>query len=345
MGLARRVYHKLLLVPHLASSFRHTQSDYATILMLHRVRDGEQGAAGLDSTRLRRGLHYLRRNGYELVSLAELFQRLAGKGPSLRGAVAFTIDDGYLDQAEIAGPIFREFDCPVTTFVTTGFLDRTLWLWWDKIEHVLSNTRCKSLAVRLGENTVRYELGPESGPSWMSADFVERCKVVDDEEKHRAIARLAQEAEVDLPKAAPLRYAPMSWDHVRSYERHGMSFGPHTVSHPILSRTQPERASMEITESWRRVQAEARNPVPIFCYPNGRLDADFGDREVAMARKLGLLGAVSTEAGAADPVSFQRGSDGPFTTKRLPFPEELSDLAQYVGGIERFKQVLRGLLI
>jgi len=340
VGFARRVYHKLLLVPRLSSSFRFIQGDYATVFMLHRFRDGESGRTGLDSMQLRRGLEHLRRNGYELVSLAELFRRLAEKGPRLRGAVAFTIDDGYLEQAEVAGPIFREFDCPVTTFVTTGFLDGTVWLWWDKIEYVFSNTRRESLSVRLGETTVRYHLNPESGKSSMSADFAERCKVVDDEEKHRAITRLAQEAEVDLPDTAPSRYAPMTWDHVRTYEAQGMTFGPHTVSHPILSRAQPAQAIEEISESWHRLQAEARYPVPIFCYPNG-LDADFGDREVAILRKLGFLGALSAEAGFLDPASFQQGSDGPFMIKRLPFPEELSVLAQYAGGIERLKHIAR----
>ena len=340
--LVRRIYHKLLLAPRLTSSLRYAQSDYATIFMLHRFREGAAGAAGFDAAQLRRGLHYLRRNGYELAPVEALFRRLAGEGPRVRGAVAFTIDDGYLDQAEIAAPIFREFDCPVTTFVTTGFLDGTLWLWWDKIEYIFSNTRRKSLAVQLGDATVRYELNVESAPGLGCADFVERCKLVQDEEKHRAIARLAQEAEVDLPDAAPSRYAPMTWDHVRTHEGRGMTFGPHSVSHPILSRMQPERAVAEITESWRRLQAEARNPVPIFCYPNG-VEADFGDREVATARTLGFLGALSSEGGFADPVSFQQGSDGPFKVKRQSFPEELTLLAQYVAGIERFKQIMRGL--
>jgi peptidoglycan/xylan/chitin deacetylase (PgdA/CDA1 family) len=197
--------------------------------------------------------------------------------------------------------------------------------------------------VRLLEyTTVRYELSSESRLDVMSADFAERCKVIDDEEKHAAIAHLAQEAEVDLPDAAPSMYAPMTWDDVRTLEGQGMTFGPHSVSHPILSRIQAESAVREITESWRRVREEARSPVPIFCYPNG-CDADYGDREVAALRDLGFVGALSAEGGFADPASFREGGDGPFRTKRLPFPEELSHLAQYVIEIERFRRIVRGL--
>ena len=339
-GLARRVYHKLLLMPRLPSSLRYIQSDYATVFMMHRFRDGEPGATGVDVTQLRKSLAYLRKNAYELISLEELMRRLDGRGPRLRGAVAFTVDDGYLDQAELGAPVFAEFDCPVTTFVTTGFLDGTLWLWWDKIEYIFERTRRSSLAVQLGETTLRYDLDTEFSPAASCADFVERCKSVPDAEKHLAISRLAEEANVDLPDGAPAKYAPMTWEHVRRCEEQTMAFGAHTVSHPILSQAQPEKARTEIEESWRRVREEARNPVPIFCYPSGRVD-DFGAREIETLERLGFLGALSAEAGFADPLSFQRGPQRRFEISRMPFPEDLSVIAQYAGGIERFKQSVR----
>lgn len=341
MERAKRVYHRVLMLPGFASSFRYAQRHCATVLMLHRFQDVESGVAGLDPNQLRKGLEYLRRNKYEIVPLAELFERLAGGGRKLRGAVAFTVDDGYLDQAEIGAPIFSAFDCPVTSFVATGFLDGDLWLWADKIEYIFSNTTRRSLSVRMGQAEVPYRVSSVWGPRAMSADFAERCKVLDDDEKHRAIARLAREAEVELPDRAPPGYAPMTWEQVRSCERRGMTFGPHTVSHPILSRARPEQAAWEITESWRRLRAEAQHPVPIFCFPNGRY-VDFGDREIETVRAMGFVGGLSTEIGFADPASFRRGTDGPFKTKRFPFPEELSVLAQYVSGVERLKRIARG---
>jgi peptidoglycan/xylan/chitin deacetylase (PgdA/CDA1 family) len=343
MTLVRRTYHKLLLTPGVASSFRRVQGDYATILKLHRVRDGGSDIEGTDAEALRRALAYLRRHRYELISLAELFRRMEGGGPRLRGAVAFTLDDGYRDQAEIAGPIFREFDCPVTVFLATGFVDGTLWCWWDRVEYVFSNTRRESISVQLGHAALRYHFGAGSDRNALRIDFVERCKTIDDDEKDRAIARLAHEAEVDLPERAPSKYAAMTWTDVRANERRGMSFGPHTVSHPVLSRTTPDRARREIADSWRRLEAEARNPLPIFCYPNGR-DVDFGCREVANVRELGLIGAVSAEPGFAVPASFEPRGDDRFNVKRMPFPDQRSVLVQSVSGIERVKQVVRGAL-
>ncbi|MEO7819486.1 MAG: hypothetical protein ABIS18_10165 [Actinomycetota bacterium] len=124
--------------------------------MLHRFDDPNRGVAGFDPAKLRRGLEHLRKNRYELVSLENIFDRLASGGSALRDAVAFTIDDGYMDQAEIAGPVFAEFDCPVTTFVTSGFLDGQLWFWWDKIEHIFSMTSRKSIKISLPQLNLSY---------------------------------------------------------------------------------------------------------------------------------------------------------------------------------------------
>jgi peptidoglycan/xylan/chitin deacetylase (PgdA/CDA1 family) len=342
MSIIKNIYHRLLLVPGVPFGFRFALRDCATVFMLHRFTDEELGITDLDPNQLRKGLDYLRRNKYELLSLSELYSRLSGNGPSLRGAVVFTIDDGYLDQARIACPIFAEFDCPVTTFVTTGFLDGTLWFWWNKIEYIFSKTQRTSVLIRLGEETVMFDWSTGENVDAVRADFIERCKVLDDSEKHCAIDRLAESAEVDLPASPPPKYAPMSWDDVRECEKKGMTFGPHTVTHPVLSRTTAEQATLEINESWQRLCAEAQHPVPIFCYPNGQW-LDFGPREIEIMMKAGLIGAVVGAPGFADVATFTRDDEQPFKVRRLSFPNTLSDLIQYVSGIERCKHIVRGM--
>jgi len=119
-----------------------------------------------------------------------------------------------------------------------------------------------------------------------------------------------------------------------------MTFGPHTVTHPVLSRTTDDVMSQEITESWTRLCAEARNPVPVFCYPNGGL-ADFGDREIGVLRRLGFLGAVVGDPGYADARVFQQSRNDRFKVQRFSFPDDLPNMIQYVSGVERFKQMWR----
>ncbi len=340
MTSVKRLLLKPLLVPGFPALLKYVQRDCATIFMLHRFRDAERGIAGCDVSHLRRALAYLTGNGYEIVTLLELFERLGGKGPQARGAVAFTIDDGYVEQATVAAPIFSEFDCPVTTFVTTGFLDGKLWFWWDQIEYIFMHAARRSAQVQLGDKVLDYRWEEEEERSRAQADFTARCKVIPQAEKPAAIAQLSEATEVEVPAAPTAPYAPMSWNQVRQCEKTGMTFGPHTVTHPVLSRSTTDVAVREITESWARLRTEVRSPVPVFCYPYGWWE-DFGDREVAVLRRLGFLGALTAEPGYANALSFRSKEDDRFKVRRFGFPDELPHMIQYVSGVERFKRLLR----
>jgi len=343
MGFVRNTYQRLLLLPGVPCCFRSVRRNFATIFMLHRFLDRDRGIKGLDPDILRRGLEYLRRNNYEFVSIAELISRLEQNVASLNGAVCFTIDDGYIDHADIASPIFAQYDCPVTTFVTTGFIDGRLWMWWNMIEYIILNTRKQSVSVDYGDAPRNYDLYDEALSSAAINDITESFKFLEEEAKSKAIARLAESAEIEIPLKPPIMYAPMSWDDARSCEKRGMTFGPHTVTHPILSRVDGERAAWEIAESWLRLKAEVRYPAPVFCYPNGQV-ADFGGREIELIRNAGLTGAVVGKPGFVDLASFKNPNEGPYRIKRISYPETLPNLIQYACGVERIKQQIRSNL-
>ncbi len=313
----------------------------ATVFMLHRFDCPEAGVRGHDLRFVRSALEYLRRKKYELVSLRELYSRFASETQSVRGAVAFTIDDGYFDHAQVASPLFAEFDCPVTTFVTTGFLDKQLWFWWDQIEHIFESTKLPNVSLTIGSTNLRYVMAGVDRRTQGKIEFTNFCKELKTEDRHVAIARLAGAAEVDIPQFPPERYAPMTWDALRAAEKRGMEFGPHTVTHPILAQSSDEQVAAEVAQSWEKLQREAQNPVPIFCYPNGQF-SDFSGREIALVRQAGMLGAVSGEPGYFHRDSIQQDPDEAFRVRRFAFPDGMTDLTQYVSGIERAKQILRG---
>lgn len=314
--------------------------DRACVFMLHRFAQPERGVQGHDPAVVRAVLAWLRREGFELVRLDDLVARLRGDGPPLRRAVAFTIDDGYADHAEVAGPLFAEHDCPVTTFVATGFVDGRLWMWWDRIEHAFRHARRDAVALTLADAPWQAAWQDDAGRRAAQVDFTERCKRVPDAAKLAAIEALAAALEVALPAVPPPAYAPMTWEQLRRAESAGMSFAPHTVTHPVLARTPDAQSRHELEESWRRLAAEAAAPQRIFCYPNGGW-ADFGEREVATLRHLGFAGAVVGETGYAE-ARDARDEAGRFRLRRFAFPDQLPVAAQYAGGFERFKAVLRG---
>lgn len=336
----QRVLLTALTGPVLTPLFAPFMRNRATIFCLHRLQDLDRGTPGHDPQMLRTVLGLLRRERYALVGLEELFRWLAEGDRRVSRAVAFTLDDGYADQAELASSVFAEFDCPATVFVSTGFLDGQLWLWWDRIEYLLRRTTRPTLDIELGGRVLRYQPDDGGGYGWAQADFTERCKRVPDEEKEAAIRRLAAVVEVDLPERPPLSYAPMSWAALRACEQRGLTFGPHSVTHAVLSRTTDERSHCEITQSWARLATEARAPVPIFCYPGG-LSWEYGPRELATLRELGAIGAVAAAQTHVDARTFQREPDGRFEVPRFGYPADPRAVLQYASGLERVKQIVR----
>jgi len=204
----------------------------ASIFTLHRFAVPDLDVVGRDPAVLRLVLARLRREGYRLAGLAEMLQLVREPGGRSERVVAFTVDDGYADFALAGADAFLAFDCPVTVFVVTGFVDGGLWLWWDQIEHVCLTTAKPELHVAVAGGVEWLDLR-ESGRRRSEAQrLVERLKAVPEEEKGAVISRLAAAAEVELPARAPPRYRGLTWDEVRALESRGVRFGPHTVSHP-----------------------------------------------------------------------------------------------------------------
>lgn len=339
MGALRRIAIGTLTHPAAARLFRPLMRDQVTILMLHRFTDPARGTVGHDPAALRAGLGWLRRERFPILSLDQLLTGVTeGRLPS--AGVVLTIDDGYVEQATVGAPIFAEFDAPVTTFLTSGFLDRQLWFWWDRIEYAFRHARRSEVRLQLAEQSVAYQWQSPMERDRAQADLTHRCKRAPDAEKHAAIGRLAVALEVELPDAAPEAYAPMTWDQARAAERGGMTFGPHTETHPILSMTPDAQSARELDHPWRRLDQELAHPVPVFCYPNGG-PGDFGPREIATLRQLGIRGAVIGSPGFESAARFRSTTDAPYLMPRFAWPEDRPNLVQYVSGLERFKDRLR----
>jgi peptidoglycan/xylan/chitin deacetylase (PgdA/CDA1 family) len=110
---------------------------------------------------------------------------------------------------------------------------------------------------------------------------------------------------------------------------HGIEFGPHTRTHPILSRIgDAERLRDEIDGSRRRIEEETGKPAVHFCYPNGRYE-DIGQQVLEKVRAAGFETGVVTAEGLNFP-----GCDS-LLLKRIPADPAYSDLffQEYLAGV------------
>jgi peptidoglycan/xylan/chitin deacetylase (PgdA/CDA1 family) len=324
-----------------ARLLRPLQQGTVSIFMFHRFADSEAGTYGACPDAIRANLAFLRRHRFNILSLPHLLDGLReGRMPETP-AVVLTIDDGYDDFARVAAPIFAEFDCPSTVFVVSGFVDERLWMWWDRVYYAFGQTKRTALRVPLGDRMLDYTLGPAMPAGRAAAHYIDRLKVLPNDVMEASIAAALRALEVELPPCATAEYAPMSWDTIRRLGSQGVTFGPHTVTHPILSNVDEGRAVFEVQESWRRLSAETSAATPIFCFPNGD-SASFGAREVRAAVAAGMRGAVTTDqdyvlAGtvrSSEPLSA-------FAIPRFPWHDDTAQFRQIVTGVERGKRFVR----
>ena len=66
-------------------------------------------------------------------------------------------------------------------------------------------------------------------------------------------------------------------------------------------------------------------------------------REIETLQQLGMQGAVVGTMGYASPEKFKSADEAPFKVQRFDIPEDETSLAQLMHGVERFKQIIRGV--
>lgn len=236
-----------------------------------------------------------------------------------RRFVAFTLDDGYRDNAQFAAPVFRRFGVPYTIFVTSGFVERTRTLWWETAEALVR--RASSFEFDFGQGT---EAVASETRAQKSAAFARLSAFVAQEDEDMAVARideaaaragadaeaLVEELVMDARDLAQLSADPLVY------------FGAHTVSHVNLRRIDAQRLQAEIEQSAAAIERYAGYRPRSFSYPYGG-PAAVSEREIEAAAKAGFPVAVTTQGGMLDasrlkrPTALPRVSlNGAFQKKR-----------------------------
>jgi len=328
---------------HLALLHRALVSDSVAIFMLHRFQvDGSRTERHSPGT-LARFLEWLRRRKIPIWSLPDLVETLRmGRGLD-GGGVCFTVDDGYSDFATVGMDIFADFDCPVTVFLPTSFVDGECWMWWDKLEYMLRRTSESAVTMP----AVSGATGPDRMPLTTPAAIRRaerrlgaRLEVLDRDSLESALKELQADLRVTLPDSPPEAFRPLTWDQVRSCAARGASFGPHSRTHVRLSQASDREAETEIRGSWERLRTEVSETVPIFCYPYG-VSGSFGSRDAQLVRTIGLEAALSSEPGVIKGRSIDGTGPRLYSLPRFGFSNDALEARQVATGIFKLRSLLR----
>jgi peptidoglycan/xylan/chitin deacetylase (PgdA/CDA1 family) len=238
-------------------------------------------------------LAHLRALDVDVVTMDEVHQRLTG-GNFARRFACFTLDDGYRDNRDFALPVMREFDAPLTVYVTSDFAEGTGRLWWLGLERVIA--KASSIEVPIGGVATRLDA---STPAAKQAAF-DRVhdwlrSLPGEHDLQREVCALCERHGID--GTAMARELCMSWDELKAFADDPLvTIGAHTVTHCNLARQSEEAASFELAESRARIEAALQQPVLHLAYPYGDRVAA-GQREFKLAQAAGFKTAVTTRPG------------------------------------------------
>ena len=304
---------------------------FVPIFMLHRIENESLGIKGTSDQFLRDALSYLRDSGYEFIALSELVSRLEDKVELPKKAVCFTLDDGFWDQAKIAAPIFQQYSCPATFFLTSGFIRGDDWLWHSKVEFLVESSN------NLSRDGLRSVFGYEidSGYPDLAESIAFTLKKYDIKTIHRKVAELAKMLDIELPVDPPKKYRPIVQEDIEKLRLMGMEIGPHSVSHPVFANESEITVRREINQSKAHLDVLTETE-EIFCYPVGR-QQDFLPEHISLLRNAGLRASVTACPGYVTKASVSHLYHLP----RFSFPNNLTDMKQYVSWVELFKRKIR----
>lgn len=309
--------------------FRFANRSKALVLTYHRFGE-HRDSLKISAQALARQLDYLTSH-YTVVSLSVLTD-LMSNGRELPPSLAVvTIDDGYSDAYEIAFPILRRYRVPATIFLVTGFVDKSCWLWTDKLRFAALTTRATKLEANIDGEQLRFTMSGRASRLKAATELNSRLKAIPDELREDAIDRVAYSLRVSLPHIPPHEYCSVSWDQAREMDAAGIEIGSHTVTHPILTNVSGNVLQAELIESKARLEQEMGHATTLFCYPNG--DYDAGVRCAVEA--AGYRCAVTVEPGLNDSQSDM------LALKRVHTEQELARFAQRTSGFEQLKTRIR----
>jgi peptidoglycan/xylan/chitin deacetylase (PgdA/CDA1 family) len=264
------------------------------ILVYHRVNDdNDPFFRGTPVNIFARQMQYLAET-YHVISLEEAVERITANDLP-ESAIVITFDDGYRDNYLQAFPILKRLGLSATVFLATGAIGTAKILWHDRVFNAFRETRVPVLEPFAGANTDAYRLGSDEEKFFAQSRVLRLLRSVDDDERLRLIDKLADQLKVD--NRTQDSTLMLSWDEVREMSRHAVSFGSHTVSHPILSTLTTEKANREIADSKAIIERELGRPVTTFAYPNGT-EHDFTNGTKNLLREAGYVCGVTTLYGS-----------------------------------------------
>ncbi len=261
-------------------------------------------------------MRYLRRH-YRIMhveaALEELYaQRKDSKYKSnKRTPLVVTLDDGYRDNFTYAREVAHDLCAPISIYLIPGYIESGARFWW--LEGKSMARRAQVANVTIADRAFQLE-NPE-GRGALAQFIDDRARfatsVTGREEFLASTGVLLNLSPLPHEKDRDAAMLPMNWEQVKTMDEGGwVSFGAHTMHHPILSYlSDPNEVRREVSECRQVLEQKLGHPIRTFAYPVGQAQ-HIGSDVVQAVRDAGYDWALTTTYGIntpqTDPILLKR---------------------------------------
>ena len=255
------------------------------VLMLHRVAEYDKSRLPpnedlkISPAFLQKTIDKYRNAAFTFLTLDEVYDVITGKHIIEKPFVAFTLDDGYLDNYTTAYPIFKRNNVPFCIFVATDFPNKRAILWWITIEDlILSNDQ-----IQLADGTTY--ICQTYQQKWDTFRLIrEKILKLDQKDLLSSLQNLFSEYQIDWLE--PIQKMSMSWDNIRELGKEPLcTIGGHTMSHPSFIPLKLNEIKAEIDGGIDRLKTVIEYDIDHFAYPYGSPKED-GEREYEILKSF-----------------------------------------------------------
>ncbi len=187
-----------------------------------------------------------------------------------RTLLALTFDDGYHNNYTDSFVAARETHTPMTIFLIPGYIESGKRYWWEEPAQLVRHTKVSE--VTIDDCTYHLDILEERQALTQAIEARLRLapSVAKREEFLCTVRKALAASSSTLADEKPS--LPLTWPEIREMEESGwISFGGHTMNHPILGYlADPSEAVTEVCESREALEGALKHPVRTFAYPYGR---------------------------------------------------------------------------
>jgi peptidoglycan/xylan/chitin deacetylase (PgdA/CDA1 family) len=273
------------------------------------------------------------RKYFNPITLEQFERYIEGKEDLPKRPLLITFDDGFDDNYFNAYPILKKYSVPATIFISTGYISTNKTIWFDFLASLVITT--KSNKLDLHEINKSYDLGNDIKlRGSIMEDICEDLKAIPDKTRLEILERLEKDYSNDLKTVEHSMSAMLSWEQVDEMSKGCISFGAHTVNHPVLSMLSAEDLEYELNESKRVLDLKLGKEIKTISYPVGTTEA-YNKDVLKAVKKAGYITGFTYIPGnnplpihnnyAIKRLHVERYTSNQCFTSMLVFPRLFSD--------------------